>query len=50
MPNADLRPTTLINESGYFNFGLIRVTTTTFDVTVLDDAGAMRFFHHLSAD
>jgi alkaline phosphatase D len=50
MPNADLRPTTLINESGYFNFGLIRVTTNTFDVTVLDDAGAMRFSHHLSAD
>ena len=50
MPNADLRPTTLINESGYFNFGLIRVTRSSFDVTVLDDAGAMRFSHHLSAD
>ena len=48
-PNADLRPTTLINESGYFNFGLIRVTTTTFDVTVIDDAGATRFLHRLSA-
>jgi alkaline phosphatase D len=49
-PNADLRPTTLINESGYFNFGLIRVTRSSFDVTVLDDTGAMRFSHHLSAD
>ena len=49
MPNADLRPTTLINESGYFNFGLIRVTRSSFDVTVLDDVGATRFSHHLSA-
>ncbi|HKP00413.1 MAG TPA: alkaline phosphatase D family protein, partial [Nitrospiraceae bacterium] len=49
MPNADLRPTTLINESGYFNFGLIRVTRFSFDVTVLDETGATRFFHRLSA-
>ena len=49
MPNAELRPTTLINESGYFNFGLIRVTKSSFDVTILDDVGATRFFHHLSA-
>ena len=45
-----LRPTTLINESGYFNFGLIRVTTSSFDVKVLDDTGATRFSHHLSAN
>ena len=44
-----LRPTTLMNESGYFNFGLIRVTTSSFDVTVLDEAGATRFSYHLSA-
>lgn len=49
MPNADLRPTTLINESGYFNFGLIQVTTTTFNVMVLDEAGTTRFSHRLSA-
>ena len=48
-PNAGLRPTTLINESGYYNFGLIRVTTTSFDVTVLDETGATRFSHRLSA-
>jgi alkaline phosphatase D len=48
MPNPDLHPTTLINEGGYFNFGLIRVTTTTFDVTVLDEAGVTRFSHRLS--
>ena len=48
-PSAGLRPTTLINESGYFNFGLIRVTQSSFDVMVLDEAGATRFSHHLSA-
>ena len=49
MPNTDLRPTTLFNESGYFNFGLIRVTTNTFDVTVIDEVGSTRFSHRLSA-
>jgi hypothetical protein len=44
-----LRPTTLINESGYFNFGLIRITTSSFDVKILDDAGTTRFSYHLSA-
>jgi len=48
-PNTGLRPTTLINESGYFNFGLIRTTTSSFDVTVLDETGATRFSHHLPA-
>ena len=47
--SGGLRPTTLINEGGYFNFGLIRVTRSSFDVTVLDEAGTKRFFHHLSA-
>jgi len=44
-----LRPTTLINEHGYFSFGLIRVTTSSFDVTILDDTGATRFSYRLSA-
>jgi alkaline phosphatase D len=47
--SAGLRPTTLINEGGYFNFGLIRVTKSSFDVKVLDEAGATRFSHHLPA-
>ena len=47
--SAGLRPTTLINESGYFNFGLVRVTKSSFDVTVLDEAGVTRFSHHLPA-
>lgn len=47
LANVELRPTTLINESGYMNFGLIRVTKSSFDVTVLDEAGATRFSYHL---
>jgi len=47
--SVELRPTTLINESGYMNFGLIRVTESSFEVTVLDESGATRFSHHLSA-
>jgi alkaline phosphatase D len=47
--SAELRPTTLIHEGGYMNFGLVRVTKSSFDVTVLDEAGAARFSHHLAA-
>ncbi|MEP6934602.1 MAG: alkaline phosphatase D family protein [Nitrospirota bacterium] len=49
LASAALRPTTLMNEGGYMNFGVIRVTQTAFDVTILDEAGATRFFHHLPA-
>ena len=49
LPNPGLRPTTLINEGGYMNFGLIRVTESSFDVTILDEAGTTRFSHHLAA-
>lgn len=44
-----LHPTRLVDESGYQNFGLVRVTKTSFDVTVMDDAGDTRFSHHISA-
>lgn len=47
--SATLRPTTLINEGGYYNFGLVRVTKSSFDVRVLDEAGVTRFSHHLAA-
>ena len=47
--NVELHPTTLINEGGYMNFGLARVTKSSFDVTVIDEAGATRFSHHLAA-
>lgn len=44
-----LHPTRLINEEGYRNFGLVRVTKTEFDVTVVDDAGTIRFAYRLTA-
>jgi alkaline phosphatase D len=47
--NVGLRPTTLINDGGYMNFGLVQATKSSFDVTVLDEAGATRFFHRLVA-
>lgn len=47
--SVGLRPTTSVNEGGYMNFGLIRVTESSFDVRVLDEDGATRFSHHLSA-
>jgi alkaline phosphatase D len=47
--SAELRPTMLIHEGGYMNFGLVRVTKSSFDVTVLDETGVTRFSHHLAA-
>jgi alkaline phosphatase D len=47
--NVALRPTTLINDGGYMNFGLVRATKSSFDVTVLDETGATRFSHRLAA-
>ena len=47
--SAALRPTTLMNDGGYMNVGVIRVTESSFDVTILDEAGATRFSHHLPA-
>lgn len=44
-----LHPTRLVNEGGYLNFGLVRVTKTAFDVMIVDDAGKTRFSHHLTA-
>jgi alkaline phosphatase D len=43
-----LRPTTLVNEGGYMNFGVIRVTESSFDVRIIDEDGVARFFHHVS--
>ena len=47
--SVELRPTTLIHEGGYMNFGLARVTKSSLDVTVLDEVGVTRFSHHLAA-
>ena len=44
-----LHPTRLINEEGYHNFGLVRITKALFELTVVDDAGKTRFSHRLTA-
>jgi alkaline phosphatase D len=49
LPSPGLKPTNLIHEGGYFNFGLVRVTKSAFDVTVIDNKGSVRFVHHLAA-
>jgi alkaline phosphatase D len=45
----ELHPMRLVNESGYQNFGLVRVTKDAFEVTVVDEAGAKRFSHVVQA-
>jgi alkaline phosphatase D len=44
-----LYPTRLVNESGYQNFGVVRVTKSSLDVTVIDEEGDTRFSHHIAA-
>ena len=46
-PSPALHPTTLINEGGYDNFGLVRVTKGTFEVSIIDMTGKTRFFHRI---
>lgn len=48
-PTLALNATNLIQEGGYDNFGLVRVSDSAFDVTVLDDKGTVRFSYHLAA-
>jgi alkaline phosphatase D len=48
-PSPRLNPKNLINESGFYNFGLVRVTNNSFEVTVIDDAGHTRFSHKIPA-
>lgn len=45
----ELHPIRLVNESGYQNFGLVRVTKDAFEVTVVDEAGTKRFSHLVPA-
>ena len=45
----ELHPIRLVNESGYLNFGLVRVTKDAFEVTVIDEAGTKRFSHVVPA-
>lgn len=48
-PSSALKPTNLIHEGGYDNFGLVRVTASSFETTILDDRGKVRFSHRLLA-
>lgn len=47
--NDTLHPTRLVNEGGYQNFGLVRITKTACEVTVVDETGAARFTHRITA-
>jgi alkaline phosphatase D len=47
--DESLHPTRLINDGGYYNFGLIHVTRSTLEVTVIDDAGKTRFSYRVTA-
>ncbi len=48
-PSPALNPTNLVHEGGYFNFGLVRVTGSTLEVTVIDEVGKTRFAHTIKA-
>ena len=48
-PSPTLNPKNLINEGGYDNFGLVRVTKDAFAVSVIDDLGKTRFFYRVAA-
>ncbi len=48
-PSPTLNPKNLINEEGYDNFGLVRVTKEAFAVSVIDAAGKMRFSYTVAA-
>ena len=48
-PSPTLNPKNLINEEGYDNFGLVRVTKEAFAVSVIDAAGKMRFSYNVAA-
>lgn len=48
-PSPALHPTTLVNEGGYDNFGLARVTKEAFEVSIIDTAGKTRFVYRVPA-
>jgi alkaline phosphatase D len=48
-PSPALHPKNLINEEGYYNFGLVRVTKEAFAVSIIDDAGTTRFGYKVMA-
>jgi alkaline phosphatase D len=48
-PSPGLHPTSFVNDGGFYNFGLVRVTRSSFEVSFIDDAGKTRFSHRLPA-
>ena len=48
-PSPALHPTTLINEGGYDNFGVVRATAEAFEVSIVDAAGKTRFVFKVPA-
>ena len=48
-PSSVLHPTTLVNEGGYDNFGLVRVSNEEFAVSIIDGGGKVRFFYRVPA-
>lgn len=42
-------PTTLFHDGGYYNFGALSVQGPKLEVTIVDDAGKIRFTHRLTA-
>jgi alkaline phosphatase D len=48
-PRSPFGIRTLIHEGGYRNFGWVRADETSFDVTIIDETGRLRFAHHLEA-
>ena len=48
-PSPALHPAMLINEAGYDNFGLVRVTKEAFAVSIIDTAGRTRFLYQVPA-
>jgi len=49
LPSPRLHPNNLVNDGGYNNFGLARVTSQSFEVMVIDDVGRTRFSHKIPA-
>lgn len=47
--NNTLHPTLVINEGGYQNFGLVRITKTSCEVTVVDESGTIRVTYRMTA-
>ncbi len=49
LPSLNLRPKNLVNEKGYNNFGLVHVTSRSFDVAAIDESGKTRFSYSIAA-